>query len=246
MELLRVEGLSKSFGGLKVLREISFTIEAGEKVGIIGPNGAGKTTLVNLLSGVLPSSAGQIYVRGQRATKAAPHQCCRLGISRSFQLNTLFFEIPLLDNVLLACKGTQLSWFRMLRPISQKPFLAKAQELLEIVGLWEKRQVPPKALSYGEQRLVEIALALASESSLLLLDEPSAGLSVAEVDQLLNLLRNLSEDVTLLFCAHDMGLVFALASRVIVLHYGQLIAEGTPEEIRADSKVREIYLGGSE
>jgi len=246
MEMLRVEGLSKRFGGLKVLREISFTIESGEKMAIIGPNGAGKTTFVNILSGVLPVSDGQIYFRGQRTTKAASYQCCRLGISRSFQLNTLFFDIPLLDNVLLACKGNQLSWFRMLRPINQKPFLAKAQELLEMVGLWEKRQLPPKALSNGEQRLVEIALALASGPSLLLLDEPSAGLSATEVDQLLNLLRNLSEDITLLFSAHDMGLVFALASRVIVLHYGQLIAEGTPEEIRADSRVREIYLGGSE
>jgi len=246
MELLTVEDLSKNFGGLSVLKNISFTINTGERVGIIGPNGSGKTTLINIMSGVLPSSGGQIYVRGKTATKATPYKFCRLGISRSFQLNTLFLNIPLLDNVLIACKGKQLSWLKMIGPVNERHYLTKAQELLEMVGLWEKRKVLPKALSYGEQRLVEVVLALASEPSLLLLDEPSAGLSTAEVNQILNLLSNLSKDITLFFCAHDMSLLFALASRVVVLHYGQLIAEGTPEEIKANLKVREIYLRGSE
>lgn len=246
MEVLRVEGLSKSFGGFEVLQEVSFCVEAGEEIAIIGPNGAGKTTLINVLNGVLPCSAGQIYVCRQRTTNAPPYRCCRLGISRSFQLNTLSFNIPLLDNVLLASQGTQLSWFQMLRSISQKSFLAKAQDLLEVVGLWEKRQVPPRNLSYGEQRLVEIVLTLASGSKLLLLDEPSCGLSAAEVNQLLNIFDKLPRDIALLFSAHDMGLVFSLASRVIVLHHGRLIAEGTPEEVRADSRVREIYLGGGQ
>jgi len=245
MELLMVEGLSKSFGGLSVLKNISFTIHTGEKVGIIGPNGAGKTTLINIMSGVLPPSGGQIYVRGKPATKTTPYKFCRLGISRSFQLNTLFLNISLLDNVLIASKGKQLSWLKMMGPVNERHYRAKAQELLEMVGLWEKRKVFPKALSYGEQRLVEVVLALASEPSLLLLDEPSAGLSTAEVHQVLGLLGNLPEDMTLFFCAHDMSLLFALASRVVVLHHGELIAEGTPEEIKANLRVREIYLGGS-
>jgi branched-chain amino acid transport system ATP-binding protein len=247
MELLKVEGLSKNFGGLSVLKEVSFALEVGEKVALIGPNGAGKTTLINLLSGVLPPTAGQIYASGQDITHLPLYRRASLGLARSFQINTLFFNLTLLENITLAVQGTKHSYFHMILPLTAYHHLfTEAQQLLEIVGLWENRDVPVSDLSHGEQRKVEIALALASKPKLLLLDEPSAGLSVAESVAVTNMIHNLPKDTTVFFCAHDMDLVFSIADRVMVLYYGQIIAQGTPKEIQADKTVREIYLGTEE
>jgi len=244
MSVLKVENLSQSFGGLKVLQGVSFSLEAGEKVGLIGPNGAGKTTLLNVLCGLTPPIAGQIYLDGHEVTHLSPDRRVALGLGRSFQINTLFLNISLLDNVLLAVHGTKGTRFQMLRSIAAyRDIHAEAQELLEKVGLWEKRGFRITDLAYGQQRQVEILLALASKPKLLLLDEPSSGLSSGETAQLIDIIRNLPKEVTLFFAAHDMDLVFALADRVVVLYYGQIIAQGTPEEIRTNPKVREIYLG---
>jgi len=243
MEVLRVEGLSKNFGGLQVLQELSFTVEAGDKLAIIGPNGAGKTTLFNVVNGQLPATAGRVYLLGQEITRLAPHRRLHLGLSRSFQLNNLFFDLTLIDNMLLALQGAQHPHFRMFRSINTD-FFAMAQNLLEPMGLWEKRFDPVKTLSYGDQRLLEIAFALASKPKLLLLDEPTAGLPGAEATAFTDTIRNLLGDTALIFCAHDMDLVFSLADRIMVLHFGKIIARGTPEEIRADQRVQEIYLGG--
>jgi len=244
MNVLKVEDLSHSFGGLRVLEDISFSVETGERVGLIGPNGAGKTTLLNVLTGLLPSMAGRIYILGREVTKMPSHRRVSLGLARSFQINTLFLNLSLLSNVLLAIQGVKFSRFQMIRPLTTyKDILANAQGLLELMGLWEKRDALISTLSYGEQRLAEILLALASKPKLLLLDEPSSGLTSGETTNLIDTIRNLVGDTTVLFCAHDLDLVFALAERVMVLYYGHIIAQGTPEEIQTDPKVREIYLG---
>jgi len=247
MEALKVEGLSKDFGGVHAARDVSFSVEAGEHLAIIGPNGAGKTTLFNLLSGQLTATAGRVYLFGQDITRMPTHRRVDLGLARSFQLTTLFLNLTVLDNTLLALQGTQPSRFQMFRSATAyKHLFTKAQELLDSMDLWEKKDDLVQAISYGEQRKLEIALSLASEPKLLLLDEPSTGLTATESADIISMIRNLGSDITVIIVAHDMDLVFGVAERIIVLHYGEIIAEGTPEEISADSKVKEIYMGGEE
>jgi len=244
METLKVENLSKTFGGLKVLEGLCFTMEAGECVAIIGPNGAGKTTLLNLLSGELQATGGRIYLFGQEVSRMSVHHRVRLGLGHSFQLNSLFSGFTVLENVLLALKSPQSHYFQMLRPMTTYDLLfAKAEELLKSLSLWEEEKVLVENLSYGKQRQLEIALGLALEPRLLLLDEPSAGLSSVESAELANMLYKLTENTSIVFCAHDMELVSRLAHRVIVLYYGRIIAEGGPREIQNNPKVKEIYLG---
>jgi branched-chain amino acid transport system ATP-binding protein len=244
MDALKVEHLSQSYGGLRILEDISFSIKPGERVGLIGPNGAGKTTLINVLTGLLPSMAGRIYIMEQDVTHMSPNRRVSRGLARSFQINTLFTNLSLLDNILLALHGVKPSRFQMFRPLTTyKDTLAKAQELLQSMDLWEKRDGLISSLSYGEQRLTEILLAIASKPKLLLLDEPSCGLTRGETTHLSHMLRSVMEDTTVFFCAHDLDLVFSLAERVVVLYYGNIIAQGTPGEIQAHPKVREIYLG---
>jgi len=244
MEVLKVEHLSQSFGGLSVLEDISFSIRAAEKVALIGPNGAGKTTLMNVLSGFIPPRAGRIYLLGNDLTHTPSHRRASLGLSRSFQINTLFSHLSLLSNVLLAIQGVQATRYQMIRPITAyKGNFDKARELLELVDLWRERDSPITTLGHGQQRQVEIILALASKPRLLLLDEPSAGLTSGETGNLVHMIRNLMGDSTVFFCAHDLDLVFSMAERVVVLYYGQIVAQGTAEEIQNNPKVREIYLG---
>jgi branched-chain amino acid transport system ATP-binding protein len=245
MDALRVEGLWKNFGGIQVLQDVSFTQEAGEYWGLIGPNGAGKTTLINILSGELLPTKGQVHILGQDVTHKPAHQRLRLGLAHSFQLNNLFFNLTVLDNILLALRGKQPFRFQILSSIGKSDQrFRKIRELMETMGLWEKRNFPIASLSYGEQRMMEIALSLASEPRLLLLDEPSAGLSPSEITQVLDLIRNLPQETAVLFVTHDMDVLFDLARRILVLSFGELIAQGTAKEIQANSSVREVYLGG--
>lgn len=246
MEALRVEGLSKNFGGVQVLRDVYLNAEAGERVAIIGPNGAGKTTLLKLLAGELPATAGRVYVFGQEITHMAMHRRFHLGLSRSFQLTTLFFNLTVLSNVLLALHDTKPSLLQMFRRVAYGGLQAKAERLLRSVDLWEKRDDLVEALSYGEQRKMEVAVCLASEPKLLLLDEPSTGLTADETVSLINMINALARDTTVLLVAHDMDIVFGLADRIMVLYYGKIIAQGTPEEIQNDPRVKEIYLGPEE
>jgi branched-chain amino acid transport system ATP-binding protein len=207
----------------------------------------GKTTLFNVIAGQLYLSSGRIYLSGKEITNLPPHKRLHCGLARSFQINNLFFKLSLMDNVLLALKGAQHPHFQMLRPLTAYTGVyEEAQHLLESMGLWQFRSSPVSALSYGDQRLVEVALALTSKPKLLLLDEPTAGLSTADASSFGDTIRKLLGDTTLFFCAHDMDLVFNLADRIMVLYSGKIIAQGEPKEIQANPKVREIYLGTEE
>jgi branched-chain amino acid transport system ATP-binding protein len=247
MEALKVEDLTRDFGGVRAVRHISFSVETGEHLAIIGPNGAGKTTLFNLLSGQLSPSAGRVYLFGQDITNLGAHARAHLGIARSFQVTSLFFNLTVIENILLALQGTRPSRFQMFRAATSYGHLyTKAKELLDSMDLWGKKDDPVHSISYGEQRKLEIALSLASEPKLLLLDEPSTGLTTAESADITSRIRSLGKAITVILVAHDMDLVFGVAERILVLHYGEIIAEGTSEQISTNPKVKEIYMGTEE
>ena len=244
MSLLQVKDLNKSFGGLKVLQGVNFEVYEGEKLALIGPNGAGKSTLINAICGQGPATSGQVIFDGIDVTQLSPDQHLHAGMARSFQGNNLFWKMSILDNVLLALHGGESNHFQMTRTLeTRKEFLNKAEYLLKTIDMWEKRHLVPTLLSYGEQRLLEMMLAFTCNPKMVLLDEPSAGLPTVEAGNFAEKLRNISEGTTLLFCAHDLDLVFSLADRIMVLYFGQILKIGKPEEIRNDPQVKEIYLG---
>ena len=244
MEALKIEHLSKHFGGVCAVNDVSFTIEEAQRVAIIGPNGAGKTTLLNLVNGQLAPTVGHIYFFGQDVTDMSTYRRAHLGVSRSFQIISLFLNLTVLENALLAFHGIKPSRFHMFRSNkSYENILAKAKDLLVEEELWDRRDELVKNISYGEQRRLELALSLAAVPKLLLLDEPSCGLTVSECSDMVTLIRKLAKDVTVVFVAHDMDLVFGAAERIIVVHFGEIIADGTPEEIRTNRRVYEIYMG---
>lgn len=211
---------------------------------IIGPNGAGKTTLFNIISGELSPSGGKVYLFSRDVTKMQCHRRATFGLGRTFQIVDLFPNFTVMENTCLAFLPHETSCFRMIRPFSSYSKLHdKARALLEGFGLWEKREFPINALSHGEMRHVELILGLAMEPKLLLLDEPTAGLTSSESQKLASLIESLHRDITLAMIEHDMKVAFSLAERLIVLHQGEILADGEPEKIRANSKVREVYLG---
>ena len=247
MQVLKVEGLSKNFGGIQVLQSVSFSMEIGERLAVIGPNGAGKTSMLNLLTGELTPSAGRVYFWGQEVTTMPTHRRIQLGLARSLQIPALFSTLTVLTTLLLAVQGTTPARFHFFRPLdAHHNLVASAQRLLKTTDLWERRDDYVQSLSHGELRKLEIALTLASEPRLILLDEPSAGLTKAETDEIINMIRDLTKDATVLFVAHDMDMVFGVADRIMVLYFGEIIAQGTPEEIQAEPRVKEIYLGMEE
>lgn len=242
--MIRAENISKSFGGLDVLTGLSFELQPQEKVALIGPNGAGKSTLINVLSGLLPVSGGQVLINDQDVTEHPLHHRVSHGLARSFQLNSLFGNLDLLSNILLAIQGAQSRRYSFFRSMfGHRENLDRARELLQMVELWDERYSPANALSYGQQRQVEIIMTMASDPKIMLLDEPTAGLTAGESSVLSERLKTLTKDATVLFSAHDLDLVFNLADRVIVLHGGGLVAQGTPDEIQNNQRVQEIYLG---
>jgi branched-chain amino acid transport system ATP-binding protein len=244
VEAIKVERLFKSFGGVIAANDVSFQVDVGGRLVIIGPNGAGKSTLFNLLNGQLPVDSGKIFLFGEDATHLPLHKRAHLGLARSFQLTSLFPELSVLANMMLALHGLRKSRFNPFRKtLSYGSLLDKAEKLLSRLDLWSMRENQVKMISYGEQRKLEIALCLASQPRLLLLDEPSAGLTSGERLGVMEMIRNLPADIAVIIVDHDMDLVFGLANRIIVLHYGQIIAEGTPEEIQAHPKVKEVYMG---
>ena len=242
--ILDVNGVRQSYGGLNVLTDINFKLEKGEKAAVIGPNGAGKTTLFNVLSGLVPLSAGSIRLMNHDVTQMTADARTAMGLARSFQLSSLFPALDVLTNVLLAIQGVKPTRYRMFRSIrSYKADMARAQELLELVNLWEKRDTPITDLGHGEQRQMDIILSLASNPKMLLLDEPNAGLTRGDAEKLIDMVNDLVADTTLLVTDHNTDLIFNLAEKVLVLYYGKIIAQGTPDQIQSDPKVREIYLG---
>ena len=244
-EALRLDSLYKNFGALQVVRDVSLRIPAEERrVVIIGPNGAGKTTLFNLISGELPVSGGAIHLFGRDVTKMPSYRRTRLGLARTFQVTDLFPFFTLMENLLLALQAHDPCAYQMVKPLrSYRHLYEKAEKLLVEMKLWDKRDFAITALSHGEMRLVELLLGIASGPKILLLDEPTAGLTRSEAVWLSNMIEHLLKDVMLLIIEHDMQIAFTLAERIIVLHQGTIVADGKPEEIKTNPRIKEIYLG---
>jgi branched-chain amino acid transport system ATP-binding protein len=244
MTALAVDGVSKNFGGVAALSGVSLTVAPGERRVLLGPNGAGKTTLFHTISGNVVPSGGRIMLFGDDITQLRPDRRARLGLARTFQITNLFPRLTVLDSVLLALDGASGGGMRFVRlPASDHDMNARAQRLLDRWGLAESVPRIVRTLSYGEQRQLEIALALAGKPRLLLLDEPTAGLSAAETRRVVAMVHQLPRDMTILMIEHDMDVAFELADRIAVMHQGRLIAEGDQAAIRANQQVTDIYLG---
>jgi branched-chain amino acid transport system ATP-binding protein len=241
---LRLDGVTKDFGGLRAVDEVALAVRPGERRALIGPNGAGKTTLFNLILGSLPVTSGTVTLFGRDVTSTAAHSRAAQGLARTFQITNLFPDLTVLENCLLAVQALTPTRFAMLRPVGAFAGLhARARATLESVGLLDVGDAVVKNLSHGEQRQLEIALALAGRPRVLLLDEPTAGLSPAESRLMAGLIARLDPAMTVLMIEHDMDIALELSAHVTVLHYGRVIADGSREAIRADPQVREIYLG---
>jgi branched-chain amino acid transport system ATP-binding protein len=242
--LLEVKNLSVHFGGLAAVNDVTFNVEPGERLALIGPNGAGKTTLFNLLTGQLKPSGGSVTFKGEDITHATVFSRTHLGMARSFQIVSLFPYQSVEVNALIGLQGTHKGRYGMMRALmGDRELKGAARELLESVELWDLRDEIVSSLAYGQQRKLEIALSLASNPELLLLDEPSCGLTTAESADITRRIRALGSKITVLMIAHDMDLVFGVAERVILLHYGQIACEGTCDEIRSNQLVKDIYMG---
>ncbi|MEX0340881.1 MAG: ABC transporter ATP-binding protein [Arenibacterium sp.] len=243
-DILSINGLNKSFGGIKATDNLSLSVETGELHAVIGPNGAGKTTLISQLCGGQKPDTGKILFKGRDITSMAMHKRAHLGITRSFQITSLIMDMSVIDNIALAVQARSGHSFRFIRPARSIAVMRdRAMELLGRVGLSEKAAFQTVALSHGEHRRMEIAIALASEAELMLLDEPMAGLGTQESAEMVDLLKGIKGKHSILLIEHDMDAVFALADRISVLVYGHIIATGTPAEIRDNEAVQHAYLG---
>jgi len=242
--ILKVDKLTKSFGGLMAVAHISFSIQEGERSALIGPNGAGKTTLFNLLTGQLRPDEGRVYFQGEEVTGLPPHQICRKGISRSFQRVNIFPMLSVFENVQVAVLAAQRRT-RKLFSAARKMAREETQLILESIDLGGEGAVISGTLSHGNQKRLELGIALAGNPRLLLLDEPTQGMSPEETTQAMALIDRVTRKrgITLLFIEHDIGAVFAIADMIRVLHMGSIIAEGEPQEIRENDEVQRIYLG---
>ena len=247
MIALAVEALTHSFGGLQALTDVTLHAGVGERLVVLGPNGAGKTTLFDAVTGLINPRAGRIRLFDRDVTRLAPHRRARLGLGRTFQITTLFPRLTVLDSVVLAVQGADGARFALHRPARAYPRIFEAAErLLRDWGLLDRSHVTTRQLSYGEQRQLELVLALASRPRVLLLDEPTAGLSPGETAVVTAMIDRFPRDVTILLIEHDMDVALSLAERVIVLFQGRVLAEGTRDAIRADPRVAEIYLGADD
>ena len=243
-EILATSKLSRSFGGVLAVRDVTLSVPRRQLRAIIGPNGAGKTTLFNLLTGEVRCDRGRIFFKGADITGRPPHYLCRNGVARTFQINSVFLSATVFENVQLAILAHR---GRTWNPLASARRLAvgETEEILERLGLADEAYKTGRALSYGDRRRLEVALALACQPDLLLLDEPTSGMSLSEKPALVELIRNVVKEkgVTTVLIEHDMDVVFAVSDQITVMHQGSVLAEGTPGEIQANAKVQEVYLG---
>jgi len=244
--MLRVEQLNKFFGDFKAVNEANLTVEKGHLVAVIGPNGAGKTTLFNLIAGQLQPDDGKIVFNDENISKLPPHEICRKGIARSFQIANIFPRLSVFRNVQVSVLAQQKLSNKLFRPAHQL-VVEETNRILESVGLVDRKLDVAGSLSHGDKRTLEIAIALGNEPELLILDEPTAGMSPDETAAAMLLIQRLADEkgLTILFCEHDMEVVFSVAQSIMVMQQGHTIVQGSPEEVRQNSEVQEAYLGGA-
>jgi len=243
---LELRDLRKSFGKTEIIRGANLAVQAGERVAIIGPNGAGKSTLFNLISGRFEPSSGDVLLHGQRINGKKPFEINRLGLSRSFQITNIFPKLSVFENLrcgVLWSLGYRYTFFKFLVDLDDAN--ARAQQLMTMIGLARKRDVLAMNLTYAEQRALEIGITIGGGASVILLDEPTAGMSRSETARFIELIKQVTEGKTLLTVEHDMGVVFGLADKIAVLVYGEVIAFDTPDAVRANARVQEAYLGSA-
>jgi branched-chain amino acid transport system ATP-binding protein len=245
VEIIKTENLTKRFGGLVAVNNVDLTVEENRLTSIIGPNGAGKTTLYNLLIGLMKPDGGQIYFRGKNITGYPPHRIVKEGIARSFQILNIFTELSLFENIRIAVQAERGHGLEMLSSTgSLDEVNARSFEIIKNTGLDGKEHIAAKNLSYGDRRILEIGIALASSPKLLLLDEPTSGLASRETGSMTDFIQGLARDLTVVVIEHDMNVVLSISDHIAVLHQGKVIAEGTPDEVRQNDEVQEAYLGG--
>lgn len=240
--VLRTDGLTVRFGGLTALNNVSMSVPRGQIRAVIGPNGAGKSTFFNCLTGVIRPTSGRIVFDGEDITGLPPYLISRKGLARSYQITNILPRATVLENVRIAAQSRRHNWRMLRHHRAYTDVLDRAHAVLASVGLDDKAEELAANLSHGEQRTLEIAIALATEPKLLCLDEPTAGMSVAETHYTVELIRRIAANLTILIVEHDMEVVMGLASAVTVLHYGEILAEGSPAEIQANARVQEVYL----
>ena len=245
--MLQVKSFTKSFDGFKAVNNANLDVQNGEIVAVIGPNGAGKTTLFNLISGILKPDSGQVLFKGDDITGLPPYEVCRKRISRSFQVVNVFNRLSIFENTQISILSRQKKTWNLFTPSSSLA-VNETNELLKNVGLYEKRDHISGALSHGDRKVLEIAMALGGNPEFLILDEPTAGMSPEETTRCIDLIKGLREKygLTILFCEHDMEIVFGIASRIMVMVRGGTIVQGTCEEVRCNEAVQDAYLGGSD
>ncbi|MHB8109063.1 MAG: ABC transporter ATP-binding protein [Syntrophorhabdaceae bacterium] len=245
--MLEVTSLSKSFEGFKAVKNTSLSVKEGEIVAVIGPNGAGKTTLFNLITGIIKPDGGKVLFKGQDITGLSPYKICRRGISRSFQVVNVFPRLSVFENVQVSVLSRQKKTWNLFAS-SEKLAVEETEKILDNVGLLDVRDNTSVALSHGERKVLEIAIALGGNPEFLILDEPTAGMSPEETTRCIDLIRQLKEKlgITILFCEHDMEIVFSISDRIMVMVRGATIIEGTCNEVRCCQEVQDAYLGGSD
>jgi branched-chain amino acid transport system ATP-binding protein len=247
MNILEARAIIHDFSGLQVLFDVNLDVKEGERHAVIGPNGAGKTTLFNVITGTYRPSEGEVFFKGKEITGFKPHKLVRLGMGRSFQITSTFSRLTAFQNIrmgILSKRGIRFNMFRMLDKMQD--VTAETDEVLNRINLDGERNVPASMLSYGKSRSLEISMALATDPELVMLDEPTAGMSKDETHHAVELIRRLTEGKTLVIIEHDMDVVFSLADHITVLHLGAVLASGTPEDIRTDQAVKDAYLGEME